>query len=182
MSDDSLSDEDKALFRQMVRGVKPLDKTKQATFEKTKPSATRRPRESVEKVITHYNLSNFSPDEVSSESLLSYGQHNIPPKRFRELRNGQIRWQARLDLHGYKPDYACDALCQFIDQQIQADYRCLLIIHGKGGHHGEAPILKNKVNTWLRQLPQVLAFHSALPRDGGAGALYVLLKRQREVK
>lgn len=182
MSDDNLSDEDKALFRETMRSVKPLDKTKRVAFEKSKPPAKVRSREPVEKVTTDYNLSNYSPDEVSSESLLNYGHQNIPSKRFRELRNGQIPWQARLDLHGYKPDSASDALCRFIEQQMALEHRCILIIHGKGGRHGEAPILKNKVNTWLRQLPQVLAFHSALPRDGGNGALYVLLKRQREEK
>ncbi|HET8706021.1 MAG TPA: Smr/MutS family protein, partial [Pseudomonadales bacterium] len=44
---------------------------------------------------------------------------------------------------------------------------------------GREPILKSSVNHWLRQLPQVLAFCSAQPKDGGLGAVYVLVKLQR---
>lgn len=51
------------------------------------------------------------------------------------------------------------------------------IVHGKGAHTGQT-LLKTYVNGWLPQLPDVLAFVSALPRDGGAGAVYVLLRRQ----
>ncbi len=69
-------------------------------------------------------------------------------------------------------------LINFIRQEATSRHRCLLIIHGKGSHNGKAPVLKNLVRHWLPQFPQVLAFHSALTRDGGAGALYVLLKEK----
>ena len=126
----------------------------------------------------HYALSNYYHEEVSSDTILAYCKQSIPHRRLIQLRKGEIPWQARLDLHGLRPDAAQESLCHFIDQQIRLDNRCLLVIHGKGGQRGEAPILKNLVNHWLKQLPQVLAFHSALPRDGGSGALYVLLQRQ----
>jgi DNA-nicking Smr family endonuclease len=52
------------------------------------------------------------------------------------------------------------------------------IIHGKGkSSEGKLPVLKGKVNSWLRQKGEVLAFCSARPNDGGTGAVYVLLKR-----
>ena len=55
--------------------------------------------------------------------------------------------------------------------------RCAHIIHGKGYRSGERqPVLKRKVNYWLRLRPDVLAFCSATPRDGGTGAVYVLLR------
>jgi len=41
-------------------------------------------------------------------------------------------------------------------------------------------VIKNKVNSWLRQHQDVLAFHSAMPKDGGNGAVYVLLKKLHE--
>lgn len=183
MSNDGLSDEDKALFRRMMHTVKPLgkltSKLSHAT-EKTKPEIR------VPKTIpmdpqpaTNYNLSNYYPDTVSADSILAYCKQSIPRKRLTQLKSGQIPWQSRLDLHGLRPDAARESLCNFIDQQNHMGNRCLLIVHGKGGRHGEAPILKNHVNHWLQQLPQVLAFHSALARDGGSGALYVLLQRQR---
>lgn len=70
-------------------------------------------------------------------------------------------------------------LCQFIQTQAELGKRCLLIIHGKGGIQGAPPVIKNLLNRWLPQINEVIAFHSALPKDGGSGAIYVLLKRNR---
>ena len=182
MSKKNLSDEDRALFREVVRTVKPLAKTVKVSSEHlTKPNPPLvRKRETIEYPVRQYDLSNHYPEVVQASSILSFSQQGIPRKRLLELKNGQIHWQATLDLHGLRPDSARDTLCEFINQHSQQAKRCLLIIHGKGGKFGDEPILKNHVNHWLQQLPQVLAFHSALPRDGGSGALYVLLKRQRD--
>lgn len=124
-------------------------------------------------------LSSYYTDEVLAHTTLSYVSHGIPAKRFRELKTGTIPWQAKLDLHGLTTEDARETLLAFILRQYEAGHRSILIIHGKGGVHGEAPVLKNLVNHWLKQIPTVLAFHSAKPKDGGTGALYVLLKRQR---
>ena len=180
MSDDLLSDEDKALFRRTMQAVKPLGKLNKIEEKITRPREKPTPKIiENDRPVSNYNLSNHYHDVVHAESILSYCKQGIPRRRLTQLKGGQIPWEARLDLHGLKPDTACEALCRFIDQQCHLEHRCLLIIHGKGGRHGEAPILKNYVNHWLQQLTQVLAFHSALSRDGGSGALYVLLQRQR---
>jgi len=178
-----VSDEDKALFRRTVQAVKPLKKNPAAPASESRPPVLRTTKVRSEadpppKEPELY-LSSYYPEEVQSQSVLSYSGQQIPAKRMRELKQGQIRWGARLDLHGYKPEEAQRVLLAFIRQQMQQDQRCLLVIHGKGSLNGEAPILKNLVNHWLPQIPQVLAFHSAQPRDGGTGALYVLLKRNR---
>ena len=123
------------------------------------------------------HLSNTYTDPVDANSILSYSIPSLPNKRFQQLKNGQIPWEARLDLHGLKADSASDELQNFIANPLQIHTRCILIIHGKGGYSGEPPIIKNYINHWLKQIPDVLAFHSALPREGGTGALYVLLKK-----
>lgn len=177
----AVSDEDKALFSEMMKTVKPL---KAATPRAPKPPIVKkisiRKAEPIETTKKEYYLSNYYTDVVNSNAELSYTNQAIPRKRLRELKNGEIRWEARIDLHGFRPDDAQRVLCEFIEQKYQAGNRCLLIIHGKGGRLGEEPVIKNHVNHWLKQLSHVLAFHSAIPRDGGTGALYVLLKRQRE--
>jgi DNA-nicking Smr family endonuclease len=122
-------------------------------------------------------LSDPYEHSLQAESVLSYDPYSLPKKQFLELKKGHLAWQARLDLHGLRPDAARERLLSFMLQQQAEHHRCLLIIHGKGGRHGEPPILKNLVHHWLRQIPQVLAFHSAIPRDGGTGAVYVLLRR-----
>lgn len=178
---DKLSDEDKALFHSSMQGVKPLKVSLKKISQSKVPPLTKtlKPRFQEKLAIPHIELSSHYIETVGPDSILSYCKCSIPRKRLNQLKNGQIPWQARLDLHGLGPDTARDTLVHFIDQQNQCANRCLLIIHGKGSRHGEAPILKNHVNHWLKQLPYVLAFHSALPRDGGSGALYVLLQRQR---
>ncbi|KTC86018.1 MULTISPECIES: Smr/MutS family protein [Legionella] len=180
MSDDSLSDEDKALFRKMMSGVKPLQKTNKIQLS-TPPKVTKiHKRESIPRqdIPTIY-LSDYYTNEVQAQTILSYSSHSIPSKRLRELKMGLIPWEARLDLHGQKTEAARESLIKFITQQTNLAHRSLLIIHGKGSRQGETPVLKNLVNHWLPQFSQVLAFHSALARDGGEGALYVLLKRNK---
>ena len=177
----TVSDEDKALFHDTMKTVKPLTHTtRRAPNPPVVAKPVRRKLDPIETPKSDYYLSNHYTDVVNPTSTLAYCNRDIPRNRLRELRNGEIRWQARLDLHGLKPDAARKALCNFIDQQSTGSNRCLLIIHGKGGRLGEEPVLKNHVNHWLQQFPQVLAFHSAIPRDGGTGAVYVLLKRRRE--
>lgn len=178
MSNSKFTDDDKALFRSFMSNVRPLGKLKKLPLNDRAPVAVPATKISLSDQSTRqYNLSSYFPDPVSSEAILDYCKQSIPRKRLAQLKSGQIPCESRLDLHGLRPDEAQDKLCVFIEQQTQLGRRCLLVIHGKGGQHFDAPILKNHVNHWLKQLPQVLAFHSALPKDGGSGALYVLLQR-----
>ncbi|PWY54162.1 DNA mismatch repair protein MutS [Legionella qingyii] len=181
MADDFLSDEDKALFREYMRLVKPLnEKTKRVKSPEPKPSIpTPKIKSPIKQAKKEYYLSDMIVDTVLSETILSYSHPSISSQRFKALRNGHIPWEARLDLHGLKSENARDTLCQFIQTQAENSKRCLLIIHGKGGNLGAPPVIKNLLNRWLPQLDEVLAFHSALPKDGGSGAVYVLLKKQK---
>ena len=96
----------------------------------------------------------------------------------RKLRRGQFAIEAELDLHGYIVPEAREALAVFLRDAQLTGKRCVRIIHGKGlGAEGRLPVLKIKVNSWLRQKDQVLAFCSTRPQDGGTGAVYVLLKK-----
>ncbi|MGC1182175.1 Smr/MutS family protein [Legionella sp.] len=181
MGNNFISDEDKALFRNHMRSVKPLnEKTKRVKTATPPPTTTfKRPVNPLAEEQVDYFLSDVIKETVLSHTTLSYAQSGLTNQRFKALKNGQIPWEGRLDLHGFKSEKARDALCQFIRIQAENNKRSLLIIHGKGGHEGAPPVIKNLVNRWLPQLENVLAFHSALPKDGGTGAVYVLLKRTR---
>lgn len=187
MSSDGLSEDDKALFRQVTKTVKPLKPNqtivtnRQTSLAICSKKVVLKPRLSPTPILAPtIHLSNYCTEEVAAEAVLSFCRHSIPNKRLRELRQGNIKRDAKLDLHGLRIDDAEQALVSFIVRHIELHHRCLLIVHGKGSHDGAAPILKNRVNHWLRQIPQVLAFHSAEPKEGGTGALYVLLKRNRD--
>ena len=79
---------------------------------------------------------------------------------------------------GLKLRLGRERLDAFLRRVRSMGKRCVRVVHGKGKtSEGKLPVLKGKVNVWLRQKDEVMAFCSAIPRDGGGGAVYVLLKR-----
>jgi DNA-nicking Smr family endonuclease len=105
----------------------------------------------------------------------------LDPRVLRKLKSGDFAWQAHIDLHGLHRDEAHARLDRFVQQGRVLGHRCLLVVHGRGLHSKDnVPVLKQSVQQWLasgRLSRQVLAFCSARPSDGGAGAVYVLLRR-----
>jgi DNA-nicking Smr family endonuclease len=116
---------------------------------------------------------------VTSDAHLSFKHPSISHKILRNLGKGQYNVDAILDLHGYTVSHAQSALDRFLQECIREQNRVVLIIHGKS-RSSDTPILKNKLNEWLRQIRAVLAFCSAQPIHGSRGAVYVLLKRHSE--
>ena len=164
-------DDDKHLFRRAMQGITPLN-------SRTRPTV-RPPRRSADDIHTACKpplLSNPLELDSQAETLLHYGQERIAFNQFQRLKRGTIPIQSRLDLHGQTVTIAREQLADFILKNHKMGVRCLLIIHGKGAKHGPYSRLKSHVNHWLKQMPEVLAFHSAESRHGGRGAVYVLLK------
>jgi DNA-nicking Smr family endonuclease len=99
----------------------------------------------------------------------------------RKLRRGDFAVQGHVDLHGMTRDEAKRAVEGFLRASRNAGKRCVLVVHGRGLHSkDQLPVLKEALRTWLstaRFARHVLAFATARPADGGAGALYVLLRR-----
>lgn len=121
----------------------------------------------------------FEPAELDTGEELVYCREGLQHAVLRKLRRGQFRVGAVLDLHGMTVDMARSALTDFLHAVRRSNINCVRIIHGKGNrsrHRG--PVIKYKVNHWLRQREDVLAFCSARPLDGGTGAIYVLLRRR----
>ncbi len=100
----------------------------------------------------------------------------------RRLRNGEIPRDARIDLHGLAASAARARLHETLTHVHAEGDRCVLVIHGRGRHSEAEPVLKEALLDWLAEPPVgplVLAFSSALGGDGGVGATYVLLRRDR---
>jgi DNA-nicking Smr family endonuclease len=97
------------------------------------------------------------------------------------LRHGDYAVREHLDLHGMTRDLAREAVEQFIADSRKKGHRCILIVHGRGlNSKDKIPVLKGLLQSWLergRIAKSVLAFATARPHDGGAGAVYVLLRR-----
>ncbi len=177
-----ISEEDSALFRREAGNVRPL-RHDRITLRRphTKPikSISHQPRLE-QHPLAHDMLSDgmdVGTLETGDEMLFvrSGMQHGL----LRKLRRGQFNISGQLDLHGLTIPEARHALAGFLHTSQARGAQCVVIIHGKGyGSQHKQPILKNKVNGWLRQHTEVLAFCSAQPTDGGTGAVYVLLRRR----
>ncbi len=115
-------------------------------------------------------------------SLAAGTSADVDARTMDRLRRGRLRPEARLDLHGLTQDKAHRALNRFIAQAQSSGVRSIIIITGKGRVSEGGGVLRNQVPQWLNGpdiRPSILAFTAAQPRDGGAGALYVLLRKQR---
>ena len=117
---------------------------------------------------------------LETDEHLSFRRPGIGTDVTHKLRRGDWSIQRQLDLHGMRRDDAREALGHFIRQAHKHGIRCVRVVHGKGlGSPGKAPVLKNRVHSWLVQKNEVLAFVQAKPADGGGGALVVLLMASR---
>jgi DNA-nicking Smr family endonuclease len=108
----------------------------------------------------------------------TYQAGGIQNKVMQKLRRGQLTPEASIDLHGMKRQQALKTLQDFIHECRSRHITVIHVVHGKGFRSsGGKAVLKPSVAVWLKQIPGVLAYTPSIPRDGGEGALYVLLKR-----
>ncbi|MCI0400133.1 MAG: Smr/MutS family protein [Gammaproteobacteria bacterium] len=167
------------LFHRFVGAVKRLTQDR-ITGDKPKPPPVPTQRQLDDRQVRRALLAgDFDPSELETGEELLYARPGVQHNLFRKLRRGQFSIEAELDLHGMSVDAAFSMLCEFLSQCQARNRRCVRIVHGKGHRsRNKQPILKNKINTWLRQRNEVLAFCSTRSVDGGTGAVYVLLKRR----
>lgn len=173
--------EDDDLFQRLMSDVTPLKAEPRITPSKARPAPRRR---AADEAIT--NTTGFSERDharsVDPEESLFFARGGLQHRLLRQLKRGELRPEARLDLHGLSIAEAGDQLSAFLAEAGEAGLRHLCIIHGKGHRSVDGrPALKTQINQWLRDAPSVLAFSSARPRDGGMGALYVLLKKAKPI-
>lgn len=167
---------DAQLFREAVRGVKPLGtRTAPPAAPKVRPRArfTRADRAAVLK--ESLGAEPADPALAGGEELV-YQRPGVQASVLRRLRRGEYALEREIDLHGLTVAEAKQALRRFLIDALEQQVRCVRIVHGKGlrsGHRG--PVLKAAVSTVLRRTGAVLAYVSARPADGGTGAVYVLL-------
>ena len=172
-----LSDEEAELFRATVNDVRPLGRdTIEPPVRKPRPRA--RFRQEDEKAVLAESLSGSIDDtEMNGGDFLRFQRSSVSYRTFRRLARGAFSVQAESDLHGLTAVEARHVLGEFLEDSMRRGFRCVRIIHGKGLGSGErGPVLKRRIDGWLRKWDGVLAFSSARQVDGGTGAVYVLLR------
>ena len=177
-------EDDEALFKKSMHGVKKMDTSNIAKIEKDKKkkldSQTLAKRASAIGPMQTENaeLSDTQAmlNPVASQATLSYRIATLQHKVFEDLKAGNLRWFEAVDLHGCTVEDARMAVLQIIQMAKDENQNVIKIVHGKGPE----AILKTYVNGWLRQHRDVLAFVSAPEKQGGTGAVLVLLKRSEK--
>ena len=158
---------DRLLWREAMRSVTPLHRRSAAV---SAASVAMPPAAAKEKHVGQVRpsaLDHFAGIDRANAERLKRGLHRI---------------EARLDLHGKTEAEAHHALAAFIHSSSEAGRRCVLIITGRGLGPTGPGVLKKAVTRWLEGVElrrKILAIAPAQPRDGGAGALYLLLRRHR---
>ena len=174
-----LSAEDIALFRREAGPVSPMRPGNRAVLDAQRTSPVQAPRHTGRD--RSHEAEEFFDEIVDPEPSvpgdeLSFLRPGVQRTQLRKMRRGAYAIRSELDLHGMTVAEARKQLALFLHECLQNEERCVRIIHGKGRHSRERqPVLKVKLNHWLRQSRRVLAFCPASPADGGTGALYVLL-------
>jgi DNA-nicking Smr family endonuclease len=120
-------------------------------------------------------------DIAATDEYIEGSAPGLDRRLVRRLRRGEYAVQAHLDLHGLTAAEAKLEVERFVDEAQRLGHRCVLLVHGRGLHSKDSvPVLKERLKVWLtrgRLARAVLAFATARPADGGAGAVYVLLRR-----
>ncbi len=181
-----LSQEDRDLWRHVTRDAKPLKK-REPTPE-LKESAPE-PKAPAPKTAKPAKLKRAAPRPAPpapvkpAASALAHGRAaGVDRRSAQRLTRGQLSIEAVLDLHGDTQDQAHAALERFLSEAQARGLRCVLVITGKGTTTGAGGVLRAQVPRWLNEpanRARILAFDYAQPKDGGLGALYVMMRRKR---
>jgi len=168
------------VFRHAVKDVEPLRHERVEPFrQRRRPHVTKSTAAETEDLQRSFPEL-LADSQLDAEEHLLFSRPGVQQRLLHDLRRGRIGVEYELDLHGLNSSYARTMLVDFLMECLRRRIRCVQIVHGKGyGSENRQPVLKQKLNFWLRQREEVLAFCSALPRDGGSGAMYVLLSRKR---
>lgn len=171
MAHNKPTDEEATLFRELMQDVKPLGK-------KSKAPGDHRLHGQSGSAERDTDAESFFADHdielVEGDAKLLHFNRELNANDKRRFTQGKMRIQDTLDLHGLTAKDSAEEVAEFILDAYADGLKCVRIIHGRGRVTGKA-VLKSHLNLWLQQSQYVLAFSSCLPKDGGVGAVYVLI-------
>jgi DNA-nicking Smr family endonuclease len=177
--------QERSLFLAEMAGVKPLPKDQRGYVEKRQPFSQQR-----QNILDELHALADLQDLVDGRSAftLQYTDEymegvapGVDRRLAQRLHHGDFAVQGHLDLHGYTVEDAKSLVQRFLTTAYTSGQRCVRLVHGRGRNSPDnRPVLKEQVQIWLshgRLSRLILAFATAPTTDGGAGAVYVLLRR-----
>jgi DNA-nicking Smr family endonuclease len=186
MNDDQRDRDGDEAFRDAMSDVQPL-RNQRAELERTRGDPTRAQLQRRQAAVDDHrdavdpnNLHQGEVRLVGSRDELSWKKDGVQIGVFRKLRLGKYEIDAELDLHRLTVAQARKEVFEFLRASRAKDLRTLLIAHGRGEHSDPPARIKSYVAHWLRQTPEVIAFHSAPANRGGTGAVCLLLKKSAQ--
>jgi DNA-nicking Smr family endonuclease len=178
--------DDSHLLEEALRDVRPLSGPRHAPPPACEPGLTRTIVSEDAEVLAELSdlvTGQGEFDITETEEYVEGARAGLDPRLIVRLRRGEFPWEAHLDLHGMTQPNSRQELGAFIQESVRKGRRTVLIVPGRGlGSPGGRPVLKHAVVQWLSHgmlSGYVLGFVTARPIDGGAGALYLLLRRDR---
>ncbi len=179
---DGAADADRAALEAALEGVKPLRRGPGAPTRTREPAAAAAAARLARRAQESGRTDDGAFEIVTSGERVEGVAVGVDRAWLRRLRAGDVRVETRVDLHGLNARSAHGAVRRALLDAHAEGSRCVLVVHGRGLHSPEGPVLRAFLLRWLtesRVAPTVMAFASARPRDGGEGATYVLLRRKR---
>jgi DNA-nicking Smr family endonuclease len=177
-----LSSEDLKIWRHVTRSVLPLQGMSSrhpSDSQDDDPEEPPRPKAAVADIPSTTSRPEYRPAQPSPLALGAVA--DIDRRTAQRFTRGEMHVDGRIDLHGLTLDQAHSALNAFMLGAYSRGARCVIVVTGKG-KGGSIGKIRNETPHWLNQMPLrsvILAVSEARARDGGTGALYVLLKRKR---
>ncbi len=183
MTSDPNDPDNDDLFRKTIGAIKPLKAEPRYIQKKRLPSGLSVNPSTAATTPLSIPISENSWEDLENLQSLDpkisqiFIRPGLQHRAMKQLRRGKIALDDTLDLHGATALQARQQVSHFITMSITNNYRAVIIVHGKGLRStNNTPVLKTRVNYWLRDNDNVMGFCPAAPHHGGSGALYVLLK------
>ena len=179
---------DSALFLAAMQGVKPIKQSQRQTLSKKltkkqirtqKEQSQRRQQHAVgqERLTALQGISDHYSADYNEQPRSEYLNPLCGTDVLRNLKKDRWLVLASIDLHGATLEQARLRLEYFLQHCLAEGYKCVRIVHGVGyGSKDNGPVLPTAVRRWLCQLDFVLAYTDCQPREGGSGAVKVLLR------
>lgn len=184
--EDPVQDDEPGLFEQEMQGVVPIKQ--QTVIDQPRRDGPTENQLKNRIAATQANeqdeniLSVEYVDMLDPYDVIFFKRDGVQEGVYRKLRLGKYEIDAVLDLHRKTIKEAREEVFDFVRDCVDSGLRTVMILHGKGERSKPPAVLKSYVAKWLPDLHHVLAYHSAQQYHGGAGALYVLLRKSDRKK